>query len=90
MNLYDVLTGTALPDPESVFLDVAGAWFDDVQDFDLWNSDDSRLEDAVSSYGWGVTFNLLGLDVNIDFAKVWDLKTSESGFGSSFWIGSRF
>jgi Tol biopolymer transport system component len=73
-----------------VFLDVAGAWFDDVQDFDLWDSGESRLEDAVSSYGWGVTFNMLGLDVNIDFAKVWDLKTTQSGFGSSFWIGTRF
>ncbi len=60
-----------------VFLDVGGAWFDVFgQEFDFWNSDESRLEDAVSSYGFGVTINLMGIDLNWDFAQLWDFKDS--------------
>lgn len=76
-----------------VFLDVGGAWFDQFdQDFDLWDSDESRLEDAVSSYGFGLTVQFIGLELNWDFAQQWDFKDSvgDDGFRSSFWIGSRF
>ena len=45
---------------------------------------------GVAAYGWGVTVNLLGLDVNWDFAKQWDLKNQLSGFRTDFWIGTRF
>ncbi len=72
-----------------IFLDVAGAWFKDVQSFRFWNSDQSRLEDAVSAYGFGITVRFFGLDLHWDFAKRWDFK--ESGESStSFWIGQRF
>lgn len=75
-----------------VFLDVGGAWFDILgQDFDFWNSDENRFEDAVSSYGFGVTINLMGIDLNWDFANLWDGKDSLGyGWGSQFWIGTRF
>jgi hypothetical protein len=75
-----------------VFLDVGGAWFDAFgQDFEFWNSEENRLEDAVSSYGFGVTINLMGIDLNWDFAKLWDFKDSlGGGFSSQFWIGTRF
>lgn len=75
-----------------VFLDVGGAWFDIFgQDFEFWNSEENRLEDAVSSYGFGVTINLMGIDLNWDFAKLWDFKDSlGGGFSSQFWIGTRF
>jgi outer membrane protein assembly factor BamA len=75
-----------------IFLDVGGAWNDYLgQDFDFWDSDESRLEDAVSSYGWGVTVNFLGLDLNWDFAQTWDFKDSTGeGFETDFWIGTRF
>ena len=75
-----------------VFLDVGGAWFDIYgQDFDFWNSEEGRLEDAVSSYGFGVTINLMGIDLNWDFAQLWDFKDSLGyGFSSQFWIGTRF
>jgi hypothetical protein len=74
------------------FLDVGGAWFETAgQEFDLWDSDESRLKDAVSSYGWGLTINFGGLDLNWDFAKRWDLNESlEDGFETSFWIGTQF
>ncbi len=73
------------------FLDVGGAWFDEFQDFDFWDSDDARLEDGVSSYGFGITARLFGLDWNFDYAKRWDFEdTLDDGFRSSFWIGRRF
>ena len=73
-----------------VFVDVGGAWFDDFEDFDVWNSAESRLEDAVASYGYGFTVNLGGLSLNVDFAREWDFDKSLSGYESSFWIGTRF
>jgi Tol biopolymer transport system component len=75
-----------------VFLDVGGAWNDYLgQEFDFWDSEESRLDDAVSSYGWGFTIQFLGLDLNWDFAQVWDFKDSlGEGFETDFWIGTRF
>ena len=73
------------------FLDVGGAWFDDFQEFDLWDSNNDRLGDAVSSYGFGITARIFGLDWNFDYAKRWDFdKTLSDGYESSFWIGRRF
>jgi hypothetical protein len=74
------------------FLDVGGAWFDAAgQNFDFWDSDESRLKDAVSSYGWGLTLNFSGLQLNWDFAKRWDFKDSlDDGYETSFWIGTQF
>ncbi len=73
-----------------VFLDVGGAWLDDFQEFDFWDSENDRLEDAVSTYGYGVTARLFGLDLNWDFAKRWNFENSGDGFETSFWVGSRF
>ncbi len=75
-----------------IFLDVGGAWFEQFgETFKFWNSDENRLQDAVSSYGWGLTVRFAGLDLNWDFSRQWDLKDSaEGGYRSSFWIGTRF
>ena len=73
------------------FLDVGGAWFDEFQEFDFWDSENDRLGDAVSSYGFGITARIFGLDWNFDYAKRWDFdKTLSDGYESSFWIGRRF
>lgn len=73
-----------------VFLDVGGAWYNDLEDFDVWDSEDNRLEDAVAAYGYGFTVRFGFLDLNVDFAKRTDLKDSTGGFESTLWIGSRF
>ena len=74
-----------------VFLDVAGAWYSDVQSFRFYNSEESRLEDAVSSYGFGVSFRLFGMPWNLDFSKRWDFdKTLTDGFETTIWFGPRF
>ena len=72
-----------------IFFDIGGAWFDEVQDFDAYDSDESRLEDAVSAYGVGITLQFFGLNMNWDFAKTWDFEES-SDLKTSFWIGQRF
>lgn len=72
------------------FLDVAGAWFDKLQDFDFYNNEENRLEDGVASFGYGLSARIFGLDVNWDFAKRWDFDRTLSGFETSFWIGPRF
>jgi outer membrane protein assembly factor BamA len=77
-----------------VFFDVGGAWFESLgQDFELWNSDENRFEDAYAAYGWGITVRFSGLDLNWDFAKEWKTAAAEldgGSFRTSFWIGSRF
>jgi outer membrane protein assembly factor BamA len=75
-----------------IFLDVGGAWWDYAgETFTFWNSDEGRLEDAVSAYGWGITVAFGGLDLNWDFAQQWDFSSStEDGFRTSFWIGTGF
>ena len=77
-----------------VFFDVGGAWFESLgQDFEFWNSDENRFEDAYAAYGWGITVRFSGLDLNWDFSKEWRTARAElegGGFSTSFWIGSRF
>jgi outer membrane protein assembly factor BamA len=72
-----------------IFFDVGGAWFHTLQPFRFYNGDTKRLQDGIAAYGWGFTANLLGLDLNWDFARRWDFKES-TGFQTSFWIGARF
>ncbi|HLE82784.1 MAG TPA: hypothetical protein VJG13_00475, partial [Thermoanaerobaculia bacterium] len=73
-----------------VFVDVAGAYFDEVEEFDFWDSDENRLQDALSSYGLGVSAEIFGLPVHWTFSKRWDLKDTFSDFDTSFWIGQTF
>jgi Tol biopolymer transport system component len=72
-----------------LFFDIGGAWFGDVQDFDFYNEDESRLQDGLAAYGWGVTVQFLGMDLNWDMARRWDFETGED-FRTTFWIGTRF
>jgi hypothetical protein len=51
---------------------------------------DGRLQDAKASVGLGVSFNLLGMQLNWDFAKRYDFEELEKGYRTSFWIGQTF
>lgn len=74
-----------------VFLDVGGAWFDEIEEFDFWDSENSQLGDALASYGYGVTLRFAGLDLNWDFARRTRFgDDEEGGYRTSFWIGTRF
>jgi hypothetical protein len=75
----------------NIFLDIGGGYYSSIQeDFDCWDSDENRLNDCVSSYGFGISFRFLGMNLNFDFAQKWDFKDSIDGFESSFWFGRRF
>jgi Tol biopolymer transport system component len=51
---------------------------------------DGKLADPKASVGLGVSFNLLGLQLNFDFARRFDLKELEEGYRTSFWVGQTF
>ncbi|MDX1390497.1 MAG: BamA/TamA family outer membrane protein, partial [Acidobacteriota bacterium] len=71
------------------FFDVGGAWFSDIQSFKFWDGDNDKLDDAVASFGFGITVRLFGLDLNWDFSQITDFE--ETGDRrTSFWIGQRF
>ncbi|MCB1057131.1 MAG: PD40 domain-containing protein [Acidobacteria bacterium] len=72
-----------------VFFDVGAVYFKD-QDFEFYNSDENRLENGVAAYGFGFTVRFIGLDLNWDFSKRWNLETSSDGFRTDFYIGTRF
>jgi Tol biopolymer transport system component len=72
-----------------VFLDIGGAWFSELEDFEFWDSTNDRLGDAVADYGWGLSVRLFGLDFNWDFAREWDFDQA-GDFKTTFWIGARF
>lgn len=73
-----------------VFFDVGGAWYNDLEDFDFWDSDNNQFADARAAYGFGISLRLLGLPVNWDFAKQYRFEGAVEGYGTDFWIGTRF
>jgi hypothetical protein len=73
-----------------IFFDVGGAWYHDFEEFDLWDSDNNQFQDGRASYGFGLSVRFLGLPMNWDFAKQYRFDGAEDGYGTSFWIGTRF
>jgi WD40 repeat protein len=71
-----------------IFFDTGAAWFSGIP-FTFWSSKERRLVDGIAAYGAGITFNLLGLEANVDFARPTDFKTHQS-VKTDFWIGTRF
>jgi Tol biopolymer transport system component len=71
----------------AVFFDIGASNFEG-QPFKF--TEDGRLKDAKASLGWGLSFRFLGLELHWDFAKRFDLKDTEGGFRTSFWIGDTF
>jgi Omp85 superfamily domain/WD40-like Beta Propeller Repeat len=69
------------------FFDIGGANFPG-QPYKF--AEGRRLINGVASVGYGITINLLGLEVHWDFARRTDLKTTEGGMRTEFWIGETF
>jgi hypothetical protein len=86
---YLVFPGFALNQIRgSVFFDVGAAWFDG-EDFTFMEN--GALVDGRASFGYGLSVNLFGLDLNWNFAKRTNLKDVEQGgFETAFWIGRTF
>ena len=45
---------------------------------------------GAASIGYGLSFNMLGLELHWDFAKHTDLKQSYGKYRTEFWIGETF
>ena len=75
-----------------LFLDLGGAKFDELQpNWSCFESGETRLDDCISVYGFGIAVNLFGLPFNWDFSKQWDFKEDlQDSFETSFWIGYKF
>lgn len=71
------------------FFDFGGAWFDG-QDFRIFQKDNGlRLQDAISSYGFGLQFFFLGYPMHFDW--VWRTDFKRRAYqGVNFWIGFDF
>lgn len=71
----------------SLFFDIGGAYFSG-EPFEF--ASDNKLQDAKAAVGYGISFNLFGLELHWDFARRTDLNTIENHARTSFWIGQTF
>ena len=71
----------------NLFLDVGGASFPG-QPFRFIQN--QRLSDGLAAVGYGLSFNLMGLELHWDFAKRTNLKNASGKFRTEFWIGETF
>jgi hemolysin activation/secretion protein len=71
----------------ALFFDIGAAHFDG-QPFRFM--EDGKLRDGKAAVGLGISFNLLGLQLNFDFARRFNLSAVEHELRSSFWIGQQF
>ena len=72
----------------NLFIDIGAAQIEG-RKFTLKN-DDGLLVDGRASVGYGLSFNLLGMELHWDFAKRFNGKETEGTFRTSFWIGDTF
>jgi hypothetical protein len=70
-----------------LFFDIGGAKFNG-QPYTFFKN--GRLVDGAASLGYGLSFNMLGLELHWDFAKRTDLKQSYGKYRTEFWIGETF
>ena len=71
----------------NLFFDIGGATFPG-QPYTFWKN--RRLVNGLASVGYGVSFNMLGLELHWDFAKRTDLRSTNGKFRTEFWIGEVF
>jgi outer membrane protein assembly factor BamA len=72
----------------NLFIDVGAAQIEG-RDF-LFQNDDGLLVDGRASVGYGLSFNMFGMELHWDFAKRFNGKETEGTFRTSFWIGDTF
>jgi outer membrane protein assembly factor BamA len=76
----------------NLFFDIGGAKF---QGQPYTFAQHGHLIDGLASYGYGLSFDFLGLELHWDFAKPdflkrSDLKTGNGKFRTEFWVGETF
>jgi len=75
-----------------LFFDTGAAWFSNQNiPFQFYSGARHKLVDGVAAYGAGINFDILGLEANVDFAKLLPTTIMASpGVRTDFWIGTRF
>ena len=71
----------------NLFFDIGGAKFSG-QPYKFIKG--GRLVNGAASVGYGLSLNLLGLELHWDFARRTDLKQSYGKYRTEFWIGETF
>jgi hypothetical protein len=75
----------------SIFVDVGASRFTAAHTpFRFWDASSHQLVDGRADYGMGFSLDLLGLPLHWDFSRKWDFRHTQSGFGTSFYIGPSF
>ncbi|HEX7503327.1 MAG TPA: BamA/TamA family outer membrane protein, partial [Acidobacteriota bacterium] len=70
------------------FFDLGGFWFNE-QKFRIFESGSTRLQDALSSFGYGIEFFFFGYPFHVEWVWRTDFKEKKYG-GVNFWIGFDF
>ncbi len=70
------------------FFDMGGLWFNE-QKFRIFEPGSLRLQDALSSYGYGIEFFLFGYPFHFEWVWKTDFKEKQYS-GVNFWIGFDF
>ena len=70
------------------FFDFGGLWFND-QEYRIFESGSCKLQDALSSYGYGIEFFLFGYPFHFEWVYRTDFKDKKYN-GVNFWIGFDF
>jgi hypothetical protein len=71
------------------FYDLAGVWFNG-QKFQMFEKGEGiKLQDAISSYGFGLQFFLFGYPAHVEWIWRTDLK-KKAYHGVNFWVGFDF
>jgi len=70
------------------FFDLGGLWFND-QPYRIFEKGKFKLQDALSSYGYGIEFFLFGYPMHFEWVYRTDFKDKKYN-GINFWIGYDF
>lgn len=79
-----------------LFIDTGATWFDDDQfnfefpDSEHFNPDRPDINYLIGSYGFGISMNFIGLDLNWTWSKRTNFEDFPSSSRFNFWIGRNF
>jgi len=88
MNTSSTILGFIGPVRGVFFFDLGGVWMKG-EKFRVFQQGKFRLDDAISSYGFGLYFNLWGYPFHLDWVYQTDLWAKKY-YGLNFWIGFDF
>jgi outer membrane protein assembly factor BamA len=89
VNKMSTVLGNFGPIRGTLFFDLGGFWFSDDPDYRFFEEGKIKLQDGISSYGFGIQFFLFGVPLHFEWVYNWDFAKKED-FKFNFWIGLDF